>query len=272
MAEAAARCRTVGLPTSAINSATYLSPSASSRRRRTSARTAPCSNSDAGSRRFLTKSYNSSGRYTCILGIRLSIHPLNKVSKPGNSRRLSVSRPPSHNGTTGSSHQVVGYAPSYDARRAEPHGERSRSMGKNTRFIGLDVHAETIAVAVAEGRNLVRSLGTIANRPEAIRRLLGKLGRLTEQRIRLQLRSRAQRGFVCCKPKLACVRARGAQLTSRTSPAGVAVRSRGSASEGCRAAATVVRDRRFGLGRARSNRAYFRIDTRLETGRAFRRM
>jgi transposase len=40
----------------------------------------------------------------------------------------------------------------------------------------MDVHAETIAVAVAEGRDQARSLGTIANRPEAIRRLLGKLG------------------------------------------------------------------------------------------------
>jgi transposase len=40
----------------------------------------------------------------------------------------------------------------------------------------MDVHAETIAVAVAEGRDLARSLGTIANRPEAIRRMLGKLG------------------------------------------------------------------------------------------------
>jgi hypothetical protein len=38
-------------------------------------------------------------------------------------------------------------------------------MGKNTQIIGLDVHAETIAVAVAEGRNRVRSMGTIANRP-----------------------------------------------------------------------------------------------------------
>jgi len=56
-------------------------------------------------------------------------------------------------------------------------------MGKNTRFVGLDVHAETIAVAVAEGRNRVRSLGTIANRPEAVRRLLGKLGKLTELRV-----------------------------------------------------------------------------------------
>jgi transposase len=56
-------------------------------------------------------------------------------------------------------------------------------MAKNTRFVGLDVHAETISVAVAEGRNQVRSLGTIANRLEAVRRLLGKLGKLTELRV-----------------------------------------------------------------------------------------
>jgi transposase len=56
-------------------------------------------------------------------------------------------------------------------------------MGKNTRFVGLDVHAETIAVAVAEGRNQVRSLGTIANRPEAVRRLVGKLGELSEVKV-----------------------------------------------------------------------------------------
>jgi len=35
---------------------------------------------------------------------------------------------------------------------------------KNVRFIGLDVHAETIAVAVAEPDGEVRSLGTIPNR------------------------------------------------------------------------------------------------------------
>jgi transposase len=45
-------------------------------------------------------------------------------------------------------------------------------MSKGTVFVGMDVHAETIAVAVAEGRTEVRSLGTIANRPEAVRRLL----------------------------------------------------------------------------------------------------
>lgn len=51
-------------------------------------------------------------------------------------------------------------------------------MKKATRFVGLDVHAETIAVAVAEpGRGgEVRSLGTIPNRPEAVRKLVHKLG------------------------------------------------------------------------------------------------
>jgi transposase len=43
------------------------------------------------------------------------------------------------------------------------------------RFVGLDVHAETIAVAVAEPHGEVRSLGLIPNRPEAIRRLVRKL-------------------------------------------------------------------------------------------------
>lgn len=44
------------------------------------------------------------------------------------------------------------------------------------RWVGLDVHAATIAVAVAEGTSEVRSLGTIPNRPEAIRRLVKQLG------------------------------------------------------------------------------------------------
>lgn len=43
------------------------------------------------------------------------------------------------------------------------------------RFVGLDVHAERIAVAVAEPNGEVRSIGTIANRVESIRKLIGKL-------------------------------------------------------------------------------------------------
>jgi transposase len=48
---------------------------------------------------------------------------------------------------------------------------------KNVRFIGLDVHAETIAVAVAEVGGEVRSLGTIPNRAESVGRLIRKLGK-----------------------------------------------------------------------------------------------
>jgi len=44
------------------------------------------------------------------------------------------------------------------------------------RFVGLDVHAETIAVAVAAKDGEVRSLGIIPNRPESIRKVLPKLG------------------------------------------------------------------------------------------------
>jgi transposase len=47
---------------------------------------------------------------------------------------------------------------------------------KNVRFIGLDVHADTIAVAVAEPAGELRSLGIIPNRPESIRKLVKKLG------------------------------------------------------------------------------------------------
>jgi transposase len=44
------------------------------------------------------------------------------------------------------------------------------------RWVGLDVHAETIAVAVAEPDGEVRTWGVIPNRPEAIRKLVRKLG------------------------------------------------------------------------------------------------
>jgi transposase len=44
------------------------------------------------------------------------------------------------------------------------------------RFVGLDVHAETIAVAVAESAGDVRTLGTMPNRPDAVRRLVRTFG------------------------------------------------------------------------------------------------
>ena len=53
----------------------------------------------------------------------------------------------------------------------------------NVRFIGLDVHAETIAVAVAEPDGEVRSLGVIPNRPESIRKLVKKLGPAEQLRV-----------------------------------------------------------------------------------------
>jgi transposase len=49
-------------------------------------------------------------------------------------------------------------------------------MKEKVRFLGLEVHAETIAVAIAEADGEVRSLGTIANRAESIRKLVKKLG------------------------------------------------------------------------------------------------
>ncbi len=49
-------------------------------------------------------------------------------------------------------------------------------MQKKVRFLGLDVHAETIAVAVAEADGEVRSLGVIPNRGESIRKLVKRLG------------------------------------------------------------------------------------------------
>lgn len=51
------------------------------------------------------------------------------------------------------------------------------------RFIGLDVHAETIAVAVAEPTGEVRSLGVIPNRSDSIRRLVKKLGPVERLRV-----------------------------------------------------------------------------------------
>jgi hypothetical protein len=49
-------------------------------------------------------------------------------------------------------------------------------MSNCTRYLGLDVHAETITAAIAEGRGKIRSLGKFPNRPEAVRKFIEKLG------------------------------------------------------------------------------------------------
>src|SRR3712207_3284173 len=49
-------------------------------------------------------------------------------------------------------------------------------MEQDTKFVGLDVHKATIAVAVADGAGCEpRTLGTIPNQPEAVARLVRKL-------------------------------------------------------------------------------------------------
>jgi transposase len=54
---------------------------------------------------------------------------------------------------------------------------------KGTRFVGLDVHAASIAVAVAEPNGEVHSLGTIPHEPDAVRKLVRKLGPLDALRV-----------------------------------------------------------------------------------------
>jgi transposase len=51
------------------------------------------------------------------------------------------------------------------------------------RFVGLDVHADTIAVAVAETGGEVRSHGVIPNRLESVRKLIGKLGPVKQLKV-----------------------------------------------------------------------------------------
>lgn len=49
-------------------------------------------------------------------------------------------------------------------------------MLKGTRFVGLDVHGQTIAAAIGEGYGKARSLGQFQNRPEAVRKFIEQLG------------------------------------------------------------------------------------------------
>jgi hypothetical protein len=56
-------------------------------------------------------------------------------------------------------------------------------MKEKLRFPGMDVHAETIAAAIAEPDGEVRSLGTIPNRMESVCKLVKKLGPVEKLRV-----------------------------------------------------------------------------------------
>ena len=49
-------------------------------------------------------------------------------------------------------------------------------MSERTRFVGLDVHKATVAVAVAEEVGNPESYGEVPNEPPALRKLVGRLG------------------------------------------------------------------------------------------------
>ena len=49
-------------------------------------------------------------------------------------------------------------------------------MEKITRYVGLDVHGETIAAAIGEGYGKTRSLGQFPNRPEFVRKFIDRVG------------------------------------------------------------------------------------------------
>jgi transposase len=71
---------------------------------------------------------------------------------------------------------VVGYAADRRRTVAQSYMRKEPAVRKDTRFVGLDVHAESIAVAVAESGGEVRSLGIIANKLESVRKLVRRLG------------------------------------------------------------------------------------------------
>ena len=65
---------------------------------------------------------------------------------------------------------------SSEGRTVQSHERKGAGhAGKVTIFWVWNVHAETIAVAIAEPDGEVRSLGTIPNRAESIRKLTNKL-------------------------------------------------------------------------------------------------
>ena len=59
----------------------------------------------------------------------------------------------------------------------------TQSAVSRMRYVGLDVHAETITAAVAEADGAVHEVGTIANDAAALRKLMRKLGPVDTLRV-----------------------------------------------------------------------------------------
>lgn len=62
------------------------------------------------------------------------------------------------------------------------------------RYVGMDVHAETIAMVEEDG--LERDVGVIPNRPDAIRKCLKRLGRPDELRCCYEARAHRLRAVL----------------------------------------------------------------------------
>lgn len=67
--------------------------------------------------------------------------------------------------------------------QSEPQTEGTGHMKEKLRFLGLDVHAQTITVAIADPDGEVRSLGTIPNCAESIRKMTKKLSPAEKLRV-----------------------------------------------------------------------------------------
>src|SRR5438034_6533874 len=119
---------------------------------------------------------NPKGSRVCFSTMPRRAHTLGKLrtSRATSGVGASHASHASQYGMTGSRSRDVGYAVGANGPRRATR-ERSRSMPTNLRYLGLDVHAETIAAAIAEPDGEVRALGILPNRPEAITKLIRKL-------------------------------------------------------------------------------------------------
>ena len=113
-----------------------------------------------------------------ILGLPSAMcqpHSLRRLPQRGSRSEDACSCLSSQNGTT-DSHRDRGLRLILGRETERRTTTEESAMSNCTRYLGLDVHAETITAAIAEGRGKIRSLGKFPNRPEPVRKLIEKLG------------------------------------------------------------------------------------------------